>query len=161
LSILLPVGVLLEESLGVVVEARGLSGSRSGSDVAGLVEESVDIVLQVVEVEAQLFVVLDIVGSLLSAVQGGRDEDTNLLGSLDDVVERLVGNLLDEGLEVSAGLLDLLVLVGNLGLVGSLLEGILGLVGVLLEKTDNRGDRSLVFGLLLSSLDDLSVSEMF
>lgn len=90
-----------------------------------------------------------------------QDEDTNLLGSLDDVVERLVGHLLDEGLEVSASLLDLLVLVGNLGLVGSLLEGILGLVGVLLEKTDNRGDRSLVFGLLLSSLDDLSVSKMF
>lgn len=58
---------------------------------------------------------------------------TYLLGSLDDTVDGLVGDLLDELLEVSAGLLDLLVFIGDVGLLSSLLEGILGLVGVLLE----------------------------
>jgi hypothetical protein len=81
-----------------------------------------------------------------------------LLGGLDDVVERLVGDLLDERLQVSAGLLDLFVLVRDLGLVGSFLEGILSLVGVLLEETDDRSDGSLVLWFLLSTLDDLRVS---
>ena len=66
LGISLPVGVLLQQCLSIVKQARCLSGSGSGSNVTGLVEEPVDIRLEVVEVEAELLVVLDVVGGLLS-----------------------------------------------------------------------------------------------
>lgn len=82
---------------------------------------------------------------------------THLLGSLDNIVKALVGDLFDKGLQVSASLLDLLVLVGDVGLLGSLLDSLLGLVGVLLEKTDDGRDRSLVLWLLLCRLDDLRI----
>jgi hypothetical protein len=94
----------------------------------------VDVRLEVVEVEAELLVVLDVVGGLLSVIDLHiRQGITYLLGSFDDTVDGLVGDLLDELLEVSTGLLNLFVFVGDVGLLGSLLESILGLVGVLLE----------------------------
>jgi hypothetical protein len=55
-------------------------------------------------------------------------------------------------------LLDLLVLIRNIGLLLDLINGLLGLVGVLLDEVNNGGDGSAVLGVLLGLLDGLIVS---
>jgi hypothetical protein len=143
-SILLPGGVLGKERLSVVVKGRRLLGGTLRHDVTGLVKETVDVSLELLEVSVELLVVLDILGSLLRSPQ--------------DIVQGLVCNLLDKGLEVIASLLNLGVVIVDLGLLLGLVEGLLGLVGVLLDEVDNSGDRTAVLGVRLSLGNDLVLS---
>lgn len=64
LGVLLPLVVLLKQSLGIIVHALGLSVGGSRGNVTGLVQESVDIVVDIVKEELELVVLLDILGSL-------------------------------------------------------------------------------------------------
>ena len=155
LGISLPLVILLEQGLGVVVHALGLSVGGSRGNVAGLVQEPVDIVVEIVKEQLELVVLLDIFRGLNDQRMLKVLTLAYLLGCLDDIVKGLVGDLFDKGLQVSTGLLNLFILVADVGLFGSLLDGVLGLVGVLFEETDDGGDRSLVFWLLLGRFDDL------
>jgi hypothetical protein len=64
LGVSLPLVILLEQGLGVVVHALGLSVSSSRGNVTRLVQEPVDIVVEIVKEDLELVVLLDILGRL-------------------------------------------------------------------------------------------------
>ncbi len=79
------------------------------------------------------------------------------MNGIGQIIEALAGEFLDERFEVSASLLNLFVLVGNIRLGFGLINGVFGLVSVLLDEIDDGGDGAAVFGVLLSLRNSLDV----